>query len=91
MILGFNRAENACLKKRRFASEMEARHGAQGLILRGKADRPELFVYACRFCGGWHFTKRHDDPRSPGVTALSLHSRTVRYSVAAPRSLSAAR
>ena len=50
----------ACARKRRYATAVEAKkaaaHGAH------KQDAPQLYVYACPYCGGWHLT--HRKPRS---------------------------
>ncbi|MGN0070222.1 MAG: hypothetical protein ACI361_00100 [Atopobiaceae bacterium] len=50
----------ACARKRRYATAVEAKkaaaHGAH------KKDAPQLYVYACPYCGGWHLT--HRKPRS---------------------------
>jgi hypothetical protein len=49
----------ACTRKRRYASEAEAKKAAE----RGsrRKDAPKIFVYRCEYCGGWHLT--HHRPR----------------------------
>ena len=44
-----------CGRKRRYATELDAVMGAMWAEQRGS---PTLRVYKCRFCGGWHLTKR---------------------------------
>ena len=44
-----------CGKKRRYATEIEATLAAMHAEQRGALP---LRAYRCRFCGGWHLTKR---------------------------------
>ena len=49
----------ACNRKRRYASEAEAKKAAERSSRR--KDAPKIFVYRCEYCGGWHLT--HHRPR----------------------------
>lgn len=44
----------ACTRKRRYASEAEAKKAAERSSRR--KDAPKIFVYRCEYCGGWHLT-----------------------------------
>lgn len=46
----------ACRRKLRFATEADAKKAAA----RGarRKDAPQLFVYRCPWCAGWHLTHR---------------------------------
>ena len=48
-----------CTRKRRYASEAEAKKAAERSSRR--KDAPKIFVYRCEYCGGWHLT--HHRPR----------------------------
>jgi tRNA/tmRNA/rRNA uracil-C5-methylase (TrmA/RlmC/RlmD family) len=49
----------ACTRKRRYASEAEAKKAAERSSRR--KDAPKIFVYRCEYCGGLHLT--HHRPR----------------------------
>lgn len=49
--------ERSCHLKRRYFTEVDA------LVMAGKRQvygAPRLRAYECRFCGGWHLTKKID-------------------------------
>lgn len=47
---------HACDRKRRYATSVEAKRAAQQASKR--KDAPQIYVYRCEFCGGWHLTHR---------------------------------
>lgn len=49
----------ACLRKKRFVSKIEAKKAAAQASRR--KDAPQIFIYHCAFCGGWHLT--HQKPK----------------------------
>ena len=56
-LVGESHAEfRSCDCKKRYASAVEAKKAAK----RGarRKDAPQLFVYHCGYCGGWHLTHR---------------------------------
>jgi hypothetical protein len=44
----------SCARKKRYASYSDATRSIAGLYRQGKKDGM-LLVYACQFCGGFHF------------------------------------
>lgn len=46
----------ACARKRRYATQVEAKKAAQ--LGSKRKDAPKLYVYECPYCGGWHLTHR---------------------------------
>ena len=46
----------ACIRKRRYATQTEAKKAAEKASKR--KDAPKIFVYQCEYCGGWHLTHR---------------------------------
>ena len=46
----------ACLRKRRYDTRVDATKAAERASRR--KDAPKIFVYECRYCGGWHLTHR---------------------------------
>ena len=61
----------SCLSKVRFPDEYVARARTAQILEAGGADRPELWVYPCDHCRGWHMTKRPQRDRA-SVTAGDL-------------------
>ena len=49
-------AFRSCTRKKRYASRVEASKAAASNARR--KDVPQLFVYECELCGGWHLTHR---------------------------------
>ena len=49
-------AFRSCTRKKRYASRVEASKAAATNARR--KDAPQLFVYECELCGGWHLTHR---------------------------------
>lgn len=48
-----------CRRKRRFPSEAEAQEAANRQM-RMHLDAPDLRVYECFWCGGWHLTRAEE-------------------------------
>lgn len=54
-----------CRRKRRYGSEAEAREAARRQM-RMRLDAPDLDVYECFWCRGWHLTRGEEDGPKPG-------------------------
>lgn len=68
-----------CERKARFPDEYVARARAAQLIEQGRADRPQLWVYQCPVCRGWHMTgARYLNRGSFSVTAGDMFTDTSR-------------
>ena len=52
-------AFRSCTRKKRYASRVEASKAAASNARR--KDAPQLFVYECELCGGWHLTHRRPE------------------------------
>ncbi len=50
-----------CARKRRFATELEAKKAAARAS--AKKDAPKITYYHCPYCDGWHLTHKHTTKR----------------------------
>lgn len=57
MTRGINNEIENCRRKRRFGTEAEARDAASRQM-RMHLEAPDLDVYECLWCGGWHLTAK---------------------------------
>jgi hypothetical protein len=56
-----------CHNKKRHADELTARAAAMCRLQQPNCTEPDLYVYRCPRCAGWHLTKAPQP--YPGVTA----------------------
>jgi hypothetical protein len=54
-----------CRRKRRYRSEQEAREAARQQM-RMNLDAPDLEIYECLWCRGWHLTRGERDGAEKG-------------------------
>ena len=54
-----DRGLQVCQSKKRYRSFSSARNSAIGSIEEKKQRLPELFIYRCPICGGWHLSKQN--------------------------------
>lgn len=67
-----SRQERACTDKVRLSDEAAARATAMVWIGSGRFTSAKAWVYACRYCRGWHITSKFGQGNAPGaVTATN--------------------